>query len=282
MKSELLNRRAKDRYGIMRQIIENIEAEDLSNIERFEKIVMETDLALRDLKAWVSVFEFDSVAEEVIFFKEIKPMFSAEFMFRSKILELEVSKPNAGQMILKSYYESELQTLKGFVDEYSDFYSYYRRSATYLDNQYFVRGAVDLKMTTDGNMHNFDERFTTPADPLVARIVANDRLEQYLLRNIYQLEGYYYEKFTEKSPLTWTGSKSALVELLYALHLTHSFNGGSTELSEAVKVFEKTFNMDLGNFYKTLNEVKNRKTGRTKFLQSLQERLEAHFEQELE
>ncbi len=282
MRAELLNQKAKDRYVQMRQAIEAIEGEDLSAIERCEKILWEADLSLRDLKTWVTVAQFNSVAEEVIFFKEIKPLFSAEFIYRSKILELEVAKPNAGQMNLKLYYESELQTLKGFVDEYSDFYSYYRRSATYLDGQYFVRGSVDLKMAADGNLHNYDERFTTVGDPLVARLMANDRLEQYLLRSIYQLEGYYFEKFSEKSPLRWTGSKSALVELLYALHLSHSFNGGSTDLSEAVKVFEKTFNMDLGNFYKTLNEVKNRKTGRTKFLQSLQERLEDHFEKELE
>lgn len=282
MRAELLNLKAKDRYVQMRQAIEAIEGEDLSAVERCEKILWEADLSLRDLKTWVVAVQFNSVAEEILFFKEIKPLFSAEFIYRSKILELEVAKPNAGQMNLKLYYESELQTLKGFVDEYSDFYSYYRRSATYLDSQYFVRGSVDLKMAADGNLHNYDERFTTVGDPLVARIMANDRLEQYLLRSIYQLEGYYFEKFSEKSPLRWTGSKSALVELLYALHLSHSFNGGSTDLSEAVKVFEKTFNMDLGNFYKTLNEVKNRKTGRTKFLQSLQERLEDHFEQQLE
>lgn len=282
MRAEVLNQKAKDRYVQMRQAIETIEGEDLSAVERCEKILWEADLSLRDLKTWVTAVQFNSVAEEVIFFKEIKPLFSAEFIYRSKILELEVAKPNAGQLNLKSYYESELQTLKGFVDEYIDFYSYYRRSATYLDSQYFVRGSVDLKMAADGNLHNYDERFTTVGDPLVARIMANDRLEQYLLRSIYQLEGYYFEKFSEKSPLRWTGSKSALVELLYALHLSHSFNGGNTDLSEAVKVFEKTFNMDLGNFYKTLNEVKNRKTGRTKFLQSLQERLEDHFEKELE
>lgn len=282
MNAEQLNRKARNRFAKLRESTEAIEGEDLTAVQRCEKILMETDMAIRDLKNWVSDFEFESMAEEVIFFKDIKPQFSAEFIYRSKILELEVAKPNAGQMILKSYYESELQTLKGFVDEYSDFYSYYRRSATYLDSQYFVRGSIDLKMATDGNLHNYDDRFTTVGDPLVARIMAHDRLEQYLLRSIYQLEGYYFEKFSEKSPLRWTGSKSALVELLYALHLSHAFNGGSTDLSEAVKVFEKTFNMDLGNFYKTLNEVKNRKTGRTKFLQSLQELLEAHFERELE
>jgi hypothetical protein len=73
-----------------------------------------------------------------------------------------------------------------------------------------------------------------------------------LLKSIAEINVYVYEKITDKSPLQWSASKSALVELLYALHNTRSFNGGNIEFSEIIKFTEKSLNINLGNFYKTL------------------------------
>ena len=84
----------------------------------------------------------------------------------------------------------------------------------------------------------------------------------------------------KKDHLTWTASKSSLVELLYSLHLTHAFNGGNIELSEIVKSVEKILNIDLGNFYKTISEIKNRKNEKTKFLHLLTENLNRNLEEE--
>jgi len=233
------------------------------------------------LEDLVIVHQFSTLADEVHFFKELKPLFIAQFIYHSRVLSIEAKKPSAGQYVLKEYYEYELRDLNTLTDKFPDFYEYYRRKATYLDQKYFVRQQFDIKAPLDANRYNFDEKFTTSHDGLVAQILAGDRLEKYLLSAAYSQEGHYLQKFTDKSPLKWTASKSALVELLYALHLTHCFNGGTTDLSETVRIIEKTFNMDLGNFYKTLHEIKNRKTGRTKFLMALHERLEEHFENDL-
>lgn len=89
------------------------------------------------------------------------------------------------------------------------------------------------------------------------------------------------EELTKKKEhLTWTASKSSLVELLYSLHLTHAFNGGNIELSEIVKSVEKSMNIDLGNFYKTISEIKNRKSEKTKFLHLITENLDRNLEEE--
>lgn len=280
MDVQLLFRKSAVMHADLLRTLENIDREDIGIMERCKKSLMEIDAALQQIKSMVVRLEFPSAAEEVHFFREIKPLFVVEFIYRSKILEIEAARPNAGQHILKEYYESELRNLKAFVDDCSDFYSYYRRKATYMDEKYFVRRQFDITMGLDANRYSYDERFTTSHDGLVARIMANDRIEHYLLSAVACIEGYFFEKFSEKSPLTWTAPKSALVELLYALHLMHCFNGGSADLSETVKVIEKSFNIDLGNFYKTLHEVKSRKTGRTKFLQALDDTLNAHFENE--
>lgn len=268
-------------YRELRHTIEDIESGSTSDtIAMCEHILMETDTAIRSLKAMVATAEMSSAAHEGHFFKNLKPLFVAEFIYWSKILGIEAARPNAGQQILKEYYELELRELKTFVDQNADFYEYYRRKATYLDEKYFVRNQTDFKMTTDAQLYSYDTTFSTSHDGLVAQILAHDRLEQYLLQSIYGIEGYFYDKFTNKSPITWTGSKSALIELLYALHVSNSFNGGNVDFSETVRLIEKSFNIELGNFYKTLHEVRNRKTGQAKFLESLASRLLTKFEEE--
>ncbi|AZA85472.1 hypothetical protein EG349_01035 [Chryseobacterium shandongense] len=77
----------------------------------------------------------------------------------------------------------------------------------------------------------------------------------------------------QNTVLTWTASKSSLVELLYALHLSKSFNGGNIEFGEIVKAVESVLKIDLGNFYKTVSEIKSRKITKTKFLQLLSDNL---------
>ena len=279
MHAKLCFRKTEKRYAALLETLENIEIDqEGSATEKYEQSLMEIDAAIRDVKVMVAKTVFTSAAEEVHFFKNLKPLFISQFIYFSKVLEIEVAKPNAGQHVLKDYYEAELQQLKNFVDEHGDFYEYYRRKATYLDHKYFVRGQFDFKMSVDAYLYSFDENFTTSHDHLIAQIIANDRLEKYLLQSVYHIEGYFYEKFSDKSPLTWSGSKSGLIELLYALHVMRCFNGGNGDFSETVKFAAKSFNIDVGNIYKTLHEIKNRKTGRTKFLTALAESLEQHFE----
>ncbi|AZB21727.1 RteC protein [Kaistella haifensis] len=279
MNVKLFFRKAEKMYRELLAAIESIEASPQENtLKIYEKILMETDRSIRSLKVLLNGVNFTSLAEEVYFFKELKPLFVSQFIYYSRLLSLEAAKPNAGPHILKGYYDYELQHMQLFLEEYREFYEYYRRKATYLDQKYFVRKQFDFTMGVDPNMYHFDEQFTTSHDHLVARILANDRLEKYLLQSIYHIEGYFYEKFSDKSPLTWSGSKSGLIELLYALHVMRCFNGGTGDFSEVVKFVAKSFNMDPGNIYKTLHEIKNRKTGRTKFLNTLAESLEQHFE----
>lgn len=279
MEAKLFFKKAEETYSILLEHLTAIETEHAgTKLEVFEKCLMSIDQSVRELKLLVKEVAFNAVAEEVRFFKEVKPLFVSQFIYYSKILEIEAARPNAGELVLKQYYEMELQQLKGFIDEYADFYEYYRRKASYMDEKYFVRHYIDFKMSIDAHLYNYDEQFTTSHDYLIAQIIANDRMERYLLSSIYELEGYFFEKFSDKSPLTWTASKAALIEMLYGLHISRSFNGGDLDFSEIVKFAEKSFNIKLGNFYKTLYEIKGRKTGRTKFIEGINEQLLQHFE----
>ena len=81
-----------------------------------------------------------------------------------------------------------------------------------------------------------------------------------------------------KSELNWTGSKTDLVELLYALKATGTINAGNINIKDLISTFSNLFNIEISNYYKTYSEIKNRSTERTKFLKKLIEDFQAKLE----
>ena len=75
------------------------------------------------------------------------------------------------------------------------------------------------------------------------------------------------------TPETWTGTKRALVELIYALDACGCLNKGTVDIKEIVAYFEYVFDIDLGDFYHTYMELKAKTKDRTGFLSTLKDRL---------
>ena len=77
--------------------------------------------------------------------------------------------------------------------------------------------------------------------------------------------------------LQWTSSKTALTELIYALHHSRSINNGNADIKEIAIMFQKVLHFDIGDYYKTFSEIKSRKISRTKFLDDLSSGLLSHI-----
>jgi hypothetical protein len=91
---------------------------------------------------------------------------------------------------------------------------------------------------------------------------------------------YNYFKGPVKNNLTWTATKTDLIELVYALKYSGAINGGAAQVKEITKSLETFFDIDLGNFYKTYSEIKSRTKDRSKFLNKLSENLVSRLEQD--
>ena len=99
----------------------------------------------------------------------------------------------------------------------------------------------------------------------------------YLTNRLHELERREQRKrvkngFTGKV-LRWTGTKRALVELVYALDACGCLNKGTVDIKEIVAYFEYVFDIDLGDFYHTYMELKAKTKDRTGFLSTLKDRL---------
>jgi hypothetical protein len=245
-------------------------------IKKCEKAIEISIKAFDSLKKLMLKLSFKSNEEEIIFFKEIKPQFLSKFIYYNAIYKIETRKPYGGDRIVKKYYQNELIKLKRFFDNNLEFYKYYRTGSTYLDVNYFLRGKIDIKMVLDSYYIETDRTFSTSHDYIVSRIIANDLIELYLedkLLNMNTKDQKEKSQVNHKVKQTWTGSKVALIELLYALHTEGVFNNGASDLKEIAEYFESVFDIDLGQYHRAFLEIRVRKSEPTKFLNILKEKL---------
>ena len=256
--------------------IEKINREDTDVISQAENILMETDAAIRKVKILLRSYEFADWSEEINFFKNTKPQFVSLYIYYSKILSIEASKPYANPEALKDYYDAERKNLLYFFNEHREFISYYRRKSTFLDKKYFVRYKFDFKLKLSPELYSYDEEFSTSHDHIVAQIIANDMLDDYLAKRL-ESKNAQEKSLTNSKKLEWTAPKVALIELLYALHQTKCFNGGQADLAEVFRWAEKSLNVQLGNYHKTFGEIRIRKNERSRFMTLLQNNLNDFF-----
>ncbi|MGV8964464.1 MAG: RteC domain-containing protein [Candidatus Saccharimonadaceae bacterium] len=227
--------------------------------------------ALDKLKVYYSSHTFSDQTEEIVFFKSIKPQFLYRLIYYSEIYTIQISKPYGSEKVLRKYYIRNLNRLKNFYDSNTDFYRYYRSGNNSLDSRYFVRGQINSLIIHDYFYIQEDRNFTTTYDFKVAQIMANDLLQLYLENEIGKLSPMNDVRIADKvnCPQKWTASKVALVELIYALHAYGVFNNGASDLKDVASFFEKTLQIDLGQFHRTFLEIRMRKSERTKFLSAL-------------
>lgn len=215
--------------------------------------------------------------DEIYFFKGIKPKFVSRLIYHLSVLNIETNKPHGGMKVRRKYYQNELDKLKRYFDNNLEFYRYYRTNSNYLDHKYFVRGKQDIRLTLDSFFFETDPNFSTSHDFKVSNILANDLLNVYLEDRLLNLDmkdvntANVTSQVNLKLKLTWTESKVSLIELMYSLQARGVFNNGTADLKEVAAFFEDTFGVELGQYHRTFLEIRIRKTGRTKFLDSLQE-----------
>ncbi len=248
----------------------NLEMDDLVT-----KSVKSTEITLKVINNIKKQFLKDktmSLDSEIDFFKNIKPKFTSLYIYHNAIFKIESKMPHGGEKITKKYLNNELKKLKRFFDNNLDFYNYHRTGSSYLDFKYFVRGNYDVSLRLDSFYFEVDHNFSTSHDFKLAKVLAYDRIQVYLetkLSNIGKKLDVEQSQLEPKGKMIWTANKVALTELLYALHTKGAFNNGAAELKEIASYLEEVFSIDLRQYRRTFLEIRERKSDRTKFLNTL-------------
>jgi hypothetical protein len=249
--------------------------ETSNTIKQTELSIKITIKTIEKLKTHFNNYTFENKAEEIEFFKITKPNIAAKLIYYNEIYNMELAKPNGSKKGIKKHYVSYYQKFKMFHKENAEFIKYYRSGNTYLDKKYFLRRKHDIRLTLDSAYFQSDYNFATSHDYKVAQIIAYENVLKYIEGTILALKKKsIVNHLKSKTNIKWTGSKVALVELMYALHSEAVLNYGNINLKELAHNFETIFNIELGQFNRIYLEIRNRKSiEKTHFLNTLRNKL---------
>lgn len=242
--------------------LETISLDNPEPISKVSKCIVVVTATITKVKNFVHTYSFQNISEEISFFKEVKPPLMSQYYYYERLFSIKLNEPFEHQELLLAYYRDQLSELHATIQANAEFYKYCLSGSTELDDKYFVRREDNLKSP------EMDSGFSTGYDNILARILAFQLLRDYLLKLIDNLN----HDSRQNATLKWTGTKSSLIELIYALQGTETINNGAADIKQIADSFERLFDISLGNYYRQFQEIRLRKNGRTTFLDLMKDR----------
>lgn len=264
--------------------IEDLETNIEDVLHKAEEGIKITKDTLLLMRSFVLKNSFKTKEAEILFFKNSKPQIYGKLIYYLKLFNIESKRPRGSKKSQAKYLNNHIERLQAFFNDNLEFYHYFRRGATTFDKQYFLRGQADIRLHPDAFHFFTDEQFSTSHDSTVATILAFDMLIIHLKKEIDKLNNNGMETINSPNPilsskLFWTGSKTDLIELIYALHSSGAINSGTADIKQMASACEHIFNIDLGDYYRTFLEIRSRKINQTKFIDKLKESLIKRIEE---
>ncbi|RKR84125.1 RteC protein [Mucilaginibacter gracilis] len=245
--------------------------------EQYRVSILICKKAMTKLKRYISSYAFADSAEEIYFFKELKPLFYSKYIYFINIYNFLMQLPPCGEEAIRAYINFHLSDLQRFFDNNKAFYQYYRSRSTHMDAIYYTRGSFDVLMELED--FEEDEQYSTSHDYKLSKIIAHEKFRDYLILEMAKVgnEGLLslngQKVFPFKHP-NWTASQTDAVELLYSLKSSGAVNHGNIDISELVAIFEFVFQTELHETYHKLLDISRRKKDMFIFLNRLRNSFE--------
>jgi hypothetical protein len=259
----------------MNEAIEQIGQTAENKLQRAEQSFLAVQDHISRLKEYIINYTFKDAQEEIRFFKEIKPLFLKELIYYGELFYIESNKPVGSIEVTKEYYSLYLNRVRIFFERNQALYQYYQTGKTHHDETYYRR-EVSSENTMPHFMLEMDNRFSTVYSFKLSKIMAYELLRDYLQNSILIIERPEQQAMHPdmKRKRMWTATKSALIEMAYALHASGAVNHGKGNIKDLIHDLEIFFDIQVGNFYRTIQSMRIRKKERTIYLRSLIENLE--------
>ena len=250
--------------------LKKIESADLNILKKSLEASLVLGDAFQKMKEFISTYTFRDEAEEIEFFKVIKPRLFYRLIYYRKIYNIEMNRP-VGVESQRAYLIDEIKAINRYNAKRSDFVRYYRSGLTHMDSMYYLRGSIDTALYLESFHHERDPSFSTNCDFKVARILATEFLIQYLTKVLEVFEQRQVEQSLPRVRLTWNGTKTELVEQIFAWDSRKVF--GNIPLTRLAEYIQTVFNIELDkNFSRTFGDMRIRNR-QTPFLDGLKEAL---------
>ena len=227
------------------------------------------DKSMEQLKRELRDYRFQSVEEEINFFKNWMTKLLGLSIFYGELFHIESEKPIKGEAEVRDYYRSKLSSIQEFLHRNAALNNYLVMEKSHLDKVYFIRDSEAPIIYPDLVRQTLDSSFCTVYTLQFAKLTAMGRLMNFVSAEVINTATEFQEALDTGNPnskLLWTGSKVDLVELIYALKTTSVINHGSVTVAELAVSMGHLFGKELKGFYKTFEEIRGRRSGKTFFL----------------
>ena len=261
--------------------LKEIEVQQIQIIQKAEQSIRLLKSYNTKIKALTTNYDFfEEEKNEIFFFKQVKPRIISKLIYWAYIISIETKRPVDSDKEEKKFLKKAIKDIRKYWNQNHEFYHYYRSQTTFLDHIFFVRGndhisVLDIQTLIEPEYFYADQYYCTTHDLKVAKIMANDLFAIYLKTEITKIDNRSSKSnfnMLHRNQLCWTENKISLVELIYALHTQGSFNKGTLEIKDITSAFEKLFNVELGDIYRSYMEIKARQN-QTKFIDELKTKL---------
>lgn len=133
------------------------------------------------VKDRVASCDFETINEEIYFFKKIKPLFTSEIEYYGFVSFAEITKEKEADPVeLQRFWSNETLRMEKFIKANQDFYEYYKSGKSDKDAIFFTRENSDLSNFLKAKPYDLETNATTSHDYLVSGILALEKYQNYL------------------------------------------------------------------------------------------------------
>ncbi|SDX20459.1 RteC domain-containing protein [Aequorivita viscosa] len=216
---------------------------------------------------------FKDIEEECQFFKTVKPKIVGFLIHFVNTVAIERAKLMTNNITKQNFYVEQIAVFKKYFVEQREFYEYYIRGLSHRDSSFFTRNSNITSYCCTSITSIIDPNFSSSKDMVLAKILGNTLTINYLKKKLSPKKRKSLDNNITTSNLKWTGTKTDLVELVYALHSSGLVNNGQAGINEVAKNIEGIFSTKIENIYRSFLEIRTRKRKPTKLLDTLKKSL---------
>ena len=226
-------------------------------LEQMEFAIGHCKIALDNLRGQVQRWGFTDREAEILFFKKIKPSVCSKLMYYQAVFDIESVRLELDKKSLRKYFQRELKKILKYMNKNKVKVQYYRCGHTHLDEKYFLRDNKEIPLELKDSRSMMDEEFSAWKDHTFSTIMANEMLIEYIKKKMEKLD-HPDRQIPMKSSLKWTDDKIDLEEIVYALYFAGSINHGKATIKDIAVAFERIFNVELKNIYRSQTSMLQR------------------------
>ncbi|WP_291074778.1 RteC domain-containing protein [Empedobacter sp. UBA5987] len=216
-------------------------------------------------------YQFQSKKNEIDFFKNKLSKVYQNLFYYKTILSIE--NDCKFQFLTKEkeieYYINCSKKLTKIHQDELELIKLIQSNMNFMDKKFFLRKNAKWRTTNLNYIFHNTNTFNS-VSYIIGKCKALELIVKYIDDKIQQLKHPNNTKIINKeSKLKWTAAKVLLIELIYGLFLLGVINDGKIEMFELVHHFEEFFDIDLKHHRSILQDIRERKINKTKFIDQL-------------